>query len=80
MCRQVMKQGISIKGPAEACLEVGLELLLHCFQASVLHVLQAVYNLQVPSQRRAILLFSILQIPVQRLQQDRAVCEWSTTA
>ena len=75
-----MKQGVSNKGPAEACLEVALELLLHCFQASVLHVLQAVYNLQVPSQRRTILLFCVLQIPVQRLQPDCAVCEWSTSA
>lgn len=50
-----------------ADLEIGLELLLHGFHASVLHVLQAVHNLQVAPQSCPVLLLCILQIPVQGL-------------
>ena len=41
-------------------LEICLKLLLHGLHARVLHVLQAVYDLQVPSQGCAILLFCVL--------------------
>ncbi len=50
-----------------ADLEICLELLLHCLHAGVLHVLQAVYHLQVPSQSCPILLLCVLQISVKRL-------------
>ena len=52
-----------------ADLEIGLELLLHGFHASILHVLQAVHNLQVAPQGCPILLLCILKIPVQGLNR-----------
>ncbi len=53
-----------------ADLEIGLELLLHGFHASILHVLQAVHDLQVALQSCPILLLCILKIPVQCLHAN----------
>ena len=55
-----------------ADLEIGLELLLHAFHATILHVLQAVHNLQVAPQSCPILLLCILKIPVQRLNAKKS--------